>query len=75
MGFVIASSGAGGSLEVKREKSGFSLLPALEALALYIWQPFCRNAISQWCHLGRHKGEQNGGGVYGCMGREKGHRQ
>ena len=71
MGFVVVPSMARGSLEVKYEESGFSLLPALEALAPHI----CGNTISQWCCLSRHKGEHNGGGVDGCMGREKGHRQ
>ena len=40
---------AEGSLEVKCEKSGFSLLSALEALATHIWQLFCINIIPQWC--------------------------
>lgn len=75
MGFVVVSSVAGGSLEVKCEESGLSLLPALEALAPHIWQLLWRNTISQWSHLGRHKGEQNRSDVDGCMGREKGHRQ
>lgn len=58
---------AGASLKVKCEESGFSLLAASEAVAPYIWQLFYRNTVSQWSHLDRHKGGQNGGGglVYG----------
>lgn len=48
MGFVVVSSVAGGNLEVKCEEYGFSLLPALEALAPHIWQLLWRNTISQW---------------------------
>ena len=64
-----------GNSEVKCGESGFSPLPVLEALAPHIWQLFCRSTLSWWCHLSRHKREQNGGGVDGSMGREKGHRQ